>query len=299
MYEEALETSANAAGTLQKQQDIYMESTEAHLKQLQATAEETYKALFDQETVKGFLDMVTSGLSTINKYLNGLNTGALGGVLGQLGTLGANLFSGQIASGITRGLENRRALEENKAQFAMNQQIYQEGFSAEDSNARNVANAELSLHKQGLGNIKDLVSEEKYEETSKKIDEVYKIRQKLVEIVDQENAFEEKIKANLAEQEKIHAQINELKNKGEDLTEEEKADLDDLTQKSERYKNTLNQIQAEKDAFNENEGSQEYRQELENQAENLNGNIEKTIDLGNEQERINTIVRGTTALLGT
>ena len=31
MYEEALATSANSLGTLQKQQDIYMESTEAHL----------------------------------------------------------------------------------------------------------------------------------------------------------------------------------------------------------------------------------------------------------------------------
>ena len=90
-----------------------MESTEAHLKQLQATAEETYSALFDQEAVKGFFDIVNSGLSTLNKYLNGLNTGALGGVLGQLGTLGANLFSNQIASGITRGLENRRSFKEN------------------------------------------------------------------------------------------------------------------------------------------------------------------------------------------
>ena len=37
MYQESLEMSAKAAGTLQKQQDIYMESTEAHLKQLKAT----------------------------------------------------------------------------------------------------------------------------------------------------------------------------------------------------------------------------------------------------------------------
>ena len=37
MYQESLEMSAEAAGTLQKQQDIYMESTEAHLKQLKAT----------------------------------------------------------------------------------------------------------------------------------------------------------------------------------------------------------------------------------------------------------------------
>jgi len=37
MYSSAFETSENAIGTLQEQQDIYMESTEAHLKELKAT----------------------------------------------------------------------------------------------------------------------------------------------------------------------------------------------------------------------------------------------------------------------
>jgi hypothetical protein len=38
MYTNALNESANAAGTLQKQQDIYMESTDAHLQKLRTTA---------------------------------------------------------------------------------------------------------------------------------------------------------------------------------------------------------------------------------------------------------------------
>jgi len=42
MYEEAKSTSQGGAGELQKQQDIYMESMEAHLNQLQAEAEELY-----------------------------------------------------------------------------------------------------------------------------------------------------------------------------------------------------------------------------------------------------------------
>ena len=37
MYSKSLETSANAMGTLQHQQDIYMESTEAKLQQLKTT----------------------------------------------------------------------------------------------------------------------------------------------------------------------------------------------------------------------------------------------------------------------
>jgi len=36
-YNEALNTAQNAAGTLQEQQDIYMESTKAHLQTLKAS----------------------------------------------------------------------------------------------------------------------------------------------------------------------------------------------------------------------------------------------------------------------
>ena len=42
MYEKAMNTSANAAGTLQKQQDTYMESMEAHLEQLSTSGERVY-----------------------------------------------------------------------------------------------------------------------------------------------------------------------------------------------------------------------------------------------------------------
>jgi hypothetical protein len=37
MYTDALNMSADAMGTLQHQQEIYYESTEAHLKRLKAT----------------------------------------------------------------------------------------------------------------------------------------------------------------------------------------------------------------------------------------------------------------------
>ena len=37
MYEDALAMSKDAVGELQNEQDIYMESTEAHLKELKAS----------------------------------------------------------------------------------------------------------------------------------------------------------------------------------------------------------------------------------------------------------------------
>ena len=59
MYTKAIETSKNSTGELQKQQDIYMESTEAHLQQLRTEAERTYKTLFDDTAVKTMTDALT------------------------------------------------------------------------------------------------------------------------------------------------------------------------------------------------------------------------------------------------
>lgn len=59
MYTDAIETSKNSTGELQKQQDIYMESTEAHLQQLRTEAERTYKTLFDDTAVKAMTDALT------------------------------------------------------------------------------------------------------------------------------------------------------------------------------------------------------------------------------------------------
>lgn len=66
MYTDALKMSATAAGTLQEQQDIYMESTKAHLEQLSAEAERTYDILFDQKAVNGMTDAMTGLLSIFN-----------------------------------------------------------------------------------------------------------------------------------------------------------------------------------------------------------------------------------------
>ena len=75
MYQDALKMSAESAGTLQKQQDIYMESTKAHLQQLSTEAERTYDILFNQDTVNGFADALTGVLSIFNDLLAGLGGG--------------------------------------------------------------------------------------------------------------------------------------------------------------------------------------------------------------------------------
>lgn len=75
MYTQALNTSKTAAGTLQKQQDIYMQSTEAHLEKLTAAWERIYNSLSDRDIINGAIDTLTKAINNIGHF-----TEAIGGM---------------------------------------------------------------------------------------------------------------------------------------------------------------------------------------------------------------------------
>jgi hypothetical protein len=72
-----------------------MESTEAHLKQLQTTAEDLYNTLFDQDLVKGFVDTLNLGLKSLTQYVKSLG-GGLNSFLG-VGSHLIGIFNHKIA----------------------------------------------------------------------------------------------------------------------------------------------------------------------------------------------------------
>ena len=125
MYTNALETSANAAGTLQKQQDIYMESTAAHLQQLSTEAEKTYNILFDQKTVNGFTDALTGLLGVFNDLLAGLGGGIKDFAF--FGSTVANIFNKQIGSAIERQIENFEKMRANVSREELQKSIIAQG----------------------------------------------------------------------------------------------------------------------------------------------------------------------------
>lgn len=122
MYEDALNSSKNSAGELQKQQDIYMESTEAYLQRLATEAENTYDILFDDTAVKTMTSSLTGLLSVFNSLLTGT-----GGGLSALTFLGANvttLLSGKIGKGISQTINNRRSENQEKSRKSFIDDIY-------------------------------------------------------------------------------------------------------------------------------------------------------------------------------
>ena len=114
-YNKALNTAQNAAGTLQEQQDIYMESTAAHLDVLRASVEEIYDSLADTDSINGLID----GLSTAATFAANLVDGLGGGsaVLKALGSIGVTVFSEQIAKGLNTTITNLQVAKENAQQF--------------------------------------------------------------------------------------------------------------------------------------------------------------------------------------
>jgi len=66
MYEKALSTSANAMGTLNEQNDRYLNSMEAHLNKLTAASEGLYDSLLDPESLNGLIDGLTTVVTLID-----------------------------------------------------------------------------------------------------------------------------------------------------------------------------------------------------------------------------------------
>lgn len=114
MYESALTTSQTSEGTLQKQQDIYMDSLDAKLQQLSTSGEKIYKSLFDSNSMKDFIDVLTVALDGLGQFIDGIGGG--GNILLMLASTLGKKWSNEIAMGIGRAAFNMEVMKENALQ---------------------------------------------------------------------------------------------------------------------------------------------------------------------------------------
>ena len=103
------EESINSQGTLQEQQDIYMESTEAHLKQLQASAEKVYQTVLEASSINKVADSISSVIDLVGNFEEGLGGGLYS--LINFGSAISMLFSKQIGEGIVNTLSKVQQLK--------------------------------------------------------------------------------------------------------------------------------------------------------------------------------------------
>ena len=116
MYESALNTSQTSEGTLQKQQDIYMDSIEARLTKLRAASEGLFTNLIDSESTKNLIDVLTWLVEALDTVAKGL--GGLGNILQMVGGIATRMFSSQITQGIGQIYTNHQTNKFNNAQAA-------------------------------------------------------------------------------------------------------------------------------------------------------------------------------------
>ena len=114
-FGENLKVAGGAMGTLNEQQAIYMDSVEAHMKTMKASAEGLYNSLLDEDTIKNFADMMSGLLTGLNKFVDALGGGQ--GVLLAFGGIATRVFGRQIADQITPLIVNFKNAKYNAEQL--------------------------------------------------------------------------------------------------------------------------------------------------------------------------------------
>ena len=256
MYTKALNTSRDAAGTLQEQQEIYMESISAHLQQLSTEAERSYDIFFDEKKINFFIDGLSKALKIVNDIMGTMSKGNPLGAFGTVGLVGANLFSSQIAQSGAKAYADKKRIEQNKSNQTLQNEFLQwsaegidldnggVGWAAAEGKYNDIKESlhNLSLEDQKIyfDNLKQftVLTEQKaaYEKIKEEVEKIVDLEEYELQLTQKDNALKE-------QKAKIAAKKNEINNIK--INEEDSEELDKL--KLEKDKITAdknNQIKA-------------------------------------------------------
>lgn len=222
MYQSAKRTSVNSTGDLQKQQEIYLESMEAHLNELTAEAEELYQTLMDPEGLNPLIDTLTTIVGLGENIIESIGGGA--GLLLNLGSIGLNVFGNQITKGVTTAIRNIQGFKENMRQAAAESAIIQQyGLTnIEDERTQKI----IDIAKERL-KITDKLSEEERQISDQLIRHTNELYKQQDELNEQKEAAEQLFslygkKLDLSNTKKA---AEEIKEAADDLVSISKNDL--------------------------------------------------------------------------
>lgn len=310
MYTEALNTSANAAGKLQEQQDTYMEGMEAHLQELSTAGDRVYNSLFNADSLNPLIDGLTFVVDRVGDLIDGLGGG--GPALILLGSIVTRVFKKQIGEGISTTIINLKRQKENVEQLRASYQIMSDlqaqASKGTDNATKSIAamGKEISkLSEQGLISQDDRDELLKYVETAKDLgDEFDKITKKKQDF---EKTKTESVSAMLdigvvsdSGDEDLEKQVGNrwlqnIQNEAQNLLERDKAETltqEELLEQNDSYKKLISQIDIQRENLSKakEEASQSYQDLLE-QEESLSKargkNQKKSVkkDLKAQQEK--------------
>lgn len=160
-FSENLSIASNATGELNKQQDIYLESTQAHLDKLSASAERLYNNLIDSDGLNNLIDIFSTLVTGVSEYTEAI--GGSGAALSQIGALLTKTFNRTISQSIATTVSNFKKLNEQtkdvNAQIKLLQQF--KGIEINSGGYQNLLKMVDTLTK-----YKDVLSETQIQEAN-------------------------------------------------------------------------------------------------------------------------------------
>ena len=176
-FGENLKVAGGAMGTLNEQQAIYMDSVEAHMKTMKASAEGLYNSLLDEDTIKNFADMMSGLLTGLNKFVDALGGGQ--GVLLAFGGIATRVFGKQIADQITPLIINFKNAKYNAEQLNKEMENAKKWGTSLGAilNIKGTAVDELVKLKQEIAQYYDVMSDEQRQVANNITEEIAKIKE--------------------------------------------------------------------------------------------------------------------------
>lgn len=120
-YKDALDVAKDSTGALQDQQDIYMESTQAHLQAVKTAWEGVYGEMMTADNINTVADAITKVLEVVKGFIQGV--GGMGPIISALGATLLKAFSDQVAQNALRISTNIKGIfyniDEQKAQQSL------------------------------------------------------------------------------------------------------------------------------------------------------------------------------------
>ena len=317
MYNKAMQMSVNAMGTLQEQQDIYMESTKAHLAELSTAWERVFDSFVDNKGINSGIDVLTGLTNGLANFIEALGGG--GNTLLTFGSIFTNVFSKQIAESIDATIKNSQAAKYNLQQLegvlkTLNAQ--QESFAQGNNGQKNQA---IETRIAGVQKIKDragagLLNTEQIEQgmaivnahatAQNSLDAFDKQTEQLTnriqafvatqgELMTTEEAEKALISSNTAEYEKYVQAID----KNDATLQQYKEDINQLKVAQEEYKKALEGVeQAEQQYGKRSNEATRARQSRDAKGKNLaqaTKNVTKDLStLGNRSDLSGSTLEG-------
>ena len=158
-YTEALNMSANAAGTLNKQNEIYMESTQAKLQSLSTAVEGVFDSLLSGKDIGKVADTLTPIVGEIESIIDAIGGGI--GILAMFGPALLRSFGPDVSKQILTFKHNIEAITQNKAQLDNYIQTLQTLTSIKVTGG---ADQELQKYQNILASMAQYMKPEQYQE---------------------------------------------------------------------------------------------------------------------------------------